>query len=68
MSQSEVIGANFQLNGTDIEEEIDSVENLADINGTVRFILTQETEGFFTCSLDENATNSVGLAGKNRFI
>ena len=64
MSQSGVIGASFQLNGTDIEEEIDSVETVADANSTVRFLLTQENEGFFTCSLNGLlSNNSIALAG-----
>ena len=59
--QSEGIGAKFQLNGTDIKEEIDEVE---DINGTVHFVLTPEKEGFFTCSLNGSLSiNSIGLAG-----
>ena len=67
VSQSGVIGASFQLNGTDIEEEIDSVETVADANSTnstIRFLLTQEKEGFFTCSLNgSSSNNSIGLAG-----
>ena len=64
-SQSGVVGASFQLNGTDIEEEIDSVETLTDANSTVRFLLTQQNEGFFTCSQNGSLSiNSVGLAGK----
>ena len=59
--QSEGIGAKFQLNGTDIKEEIDEV---TDINGTVHFVLTPEKEGFFTCSLNGSLSiNSIGLAG-----
>ena len=62
--QSEGIGAKFQLNGTDIKEEIDEVEDFTDINGTVQFVLTQEKEGFFTCSLNGSLSiNSIGLAG-----
>ena len=62
--QSEGIGAKFQLNGTDIKEEIDEVEDFTDINGTVHFVLTQEKEGFFTCSLNGSLSiNSIGLAG-----
>ena len=59
--QSEGIGTKFQLNGTDIKEEIDEVE---DFNGTVHFVLTPEKEGFFTCSLNGSLSiNSIGLAG-----
>ena len=59
--QSEGIGAKFKLNGTDIKEEIDEVE---DINGTVHFVLTPEKEGFFTCSLNGSLSiNTIGLAG-----
>ena len=59
--QSEGIGAKFQLNGTDIKEEIDEVENF---NGTVHFVLAPEKEGFFTCSLNGSlSVNSIGLAG-----
>ena len=59
--QSEGIGVKFQLNGTDIKEEIDEVE---DFNGTVHFVLTPEKEGFFTCSLNGSLSiNSIGLAG-----
>ena len=62
--QSEGIGAKFQLNGTDIKEEIDEVEDFSDINGTVHFVLTPEKEGFFTCSLNGSLSiNSIGLAG-----
>ena len=51
----------FQLNGTDIEEQIDEVE---EFNGRVRFVLTPEKEGFFTCSLNGFfSNNSIGLAG-----
>ena len=59
--QSLVVGADFQLNGTDIEEEL----NVTDIgNGTIRFILAPEMEGFFTCSLNGTlSNNSIGLAG-----
>jgi hypothetical protein len=61
VTQSVVIGASFQLNGTDIEEEIDSVETL---NNTVRFLLTQEKEGFFTCLLNGlRSSNFIVLAG-----
>lgn len=63
-SQSQVIGAKFLLNGTDIKEEIDEVRDFSDSNGTVQFILTQEKEGFFTCSLNGYLSkNSIGLAG-----
>ena len=64
VSQSGVTGASFQLNGTEIEEEIESVESLTD--NTVRFLLTQEKEGFFTCSRNGLlSNNSIGLAGNN---
>ena len=60
-SHSLAVGADFQLNGTDIEEEL----NVTDIgNGTIRFILTPKKEGFFTCSLNGSlSNNSIGLAG-----
>ena len=62
--QSKGIGAKFLLNETDIKEEIDEVEDFADNNGTVNFILTPEKEGFFTCCLNESLSiNSIGLAG-----
>ena len=59
--QSLAVGADFQLNGTDIEEEL----NVIDIgNATIRFILTPEKEGFFTCSLNGSLSNNpIGLAG-----
>ena len=61
---SEGIGAKFQLNETDIKEEMDEVEDFTDINGTVHFVLTPEKEGFFTCSLNGSlSNNSIGLAG-----
>ena len=63
--KSEVIEAQFQLNGTDIKEEIDEVKTLAGANNTIHFLLTQDKEGFFTCSLNESVSNnSIGLAGK----
>ena len=66
VSQSGVIGATFQLNGTDINEEIDSVETVTDANSTVLFLLTQEKEGFFTCSRNGSLSiNSIGLAGNS---
>ena len=49
-------GASFQRNGTTI------VEDVAD--GTTFITLTQETEGFFTCSLAGSVSNKIGLAGK----
>ena len=57
------VRAAFQLNGTDLDKEEEL--NVTDIgNGTIRFILTQEREGFFTCSLNESlSNNSIGLAG-----
>ena len=62
--QSEGIEAKFQLNGTDIKEEIDEVEYFTDSNGTVRFVFTQEKEGCFTCSVNGSfSNNSIGLAG-----
>ena len=61
---TEGIGAKFQLNGRDIKEEIDEVEDFTNINGTVHFVLTQEKEGYFTCSLNGTlSNNSIGLAG-----
>ena len=64
---SVVSGVRFQLNGTDIEEDDEIVENLD--NGTARLLLTQEKEGFFTCSYNESmSTNSIGLAGMNIIV
>ena len=61
-SSSVVSEARFQLNGTDVGEGDEIVENLD--NGTIRLLLTQEKEGFFTCSYNESmSTNSIGLAG-----
>ena len=62
-SSSVVSGARFQLNGTDIEEDDEIVENLD--NGTILLLLTQEKEGFFTCSHNNISisANSIGLAG-----
>ena len=58
-SPSVVTGARFELNGTDTGDE----ETLD--NGTVRLLLTQEKEGFFTCSNNGSVSNnSIGLAGK----
>ena len=55
-------GPDFQLNGTDIKEEI-NVTYIANIN-IVEFILTPEKEGFFTCSYNGTSSyNPVGLAG-----
>lgn len=56
--QSKIIGAKFQLNGTDINEAIDECEDWPDNNGTVSFLLTEEREGKFTCSYN-------GLFSKN---
>ena len=54
--------ARFQLNGTDIGENDEIVENLNDIS--IQLLLTQEKEGFFTCSYNESVSiNSIGLAG-----
>ena len=66
-SSSVVSGARFQLNGTDIEEDDEIGEKLD--NGTVILLLTQEKEGFFTCSYNESmSTNSIGLAGLNIMV
>ena len=55
-------GARFELNGTDTGDE-EIMETLD--NGTVRLLLTQEKEGFFTCSNNGSVSNnSIGLAGK----
>ena len=55
-------GPDFQLNGTDIEKEI-NVTNNKHIN-LVNFTLTPEKEGFFTCSPNGSLSNtSIGLAG-----
>ena len=57
-------GATFQLNGTDFGEEI--VETLD--NGTVRLLLAQKREGFFTCVQNRSvSSNSIGLAGKSAY-
>ena len=56
-SQTAVLGASFQLNGTTIAENSQQNE--------IFFTLTQENEGFFTCSLDGlSSTNTIGLAGE----
>ena len=53
-SQTAVLGASFQLNGTTIAENSKQT-------------LTQENEGFFTCSLDGlPSPNTIGLAGEIR--
>ena len=63
-SSSVVSEITFQLNGTDIGEGDEIVKNLD--NGTIQLLLTQEKEGFFTCSHNESmSTNSIGLAGLN---
>ena len=55
-SQTALLGANFQLNGTDI------AVNIADTK--LFFNLKQENEGFFTCSLNGAlSVNTIGLAG-----
>ena len=55
-SQTAVLGASFQLNGTTIVENSQQSE--------IFFTLTQENEGFFICSLDGlSSTNAVGFAG-----
>ena len=58
-SHTAVAGASFQLNGTDIEQDIsDSI-----------FILTQEKEGFFTCSFNGSYSyNAIGLAGNTAWL
>ena len=62
-SSSVVSEARFQLNGTDIGEDDEIVENVGD--KTIQLLLTQEKEGFFTCSYNEStSSNSIGLAGK----
>ena len=56
-SQTAVLGASFQLNGTTFADNSQQSE--------IFFTLTQENEGFFTCSLDGlSSNNTVGLAGK----
>ena len=60
-SPSVVIGATFELNGTDIRDK----GIVQTDNGTVQLLLTQEMEGFFTCSKNGSVSNnSVGLAGE----
>ena len=60
-SPSVVIGATFELNGTDIRDK----GIVQTDNGTVQLLLTQEMEGFFTCSQNGSVSNnSVGLAGE----
>ena len=55
-----VSGARFQLNGTDIGEEVETRSS-----GAVRLVLTQEKEGFFTCFQNGSfSNNSIGLAGR----
>ena len=64
-SNTFIEGADYQLNGTDIEEEL-NVTNGED--GTLRFILTTEKEGFFTCSLNGSlSNNSIGFAGESGY-
>ena len=54
--------ARFQLNGTDIEEDDKIAVTLS--NGSLLLLLTQEKEGFFTCSYNmSTSANSIGLAG-----
>ena len=66
-SSSVVSETRFQLNGTEIGEDDEIVENLD--NGTVQLLLTQEKEGFFTCSYNESmSTNSIGLAGMSIMV
>ena len=56
-SQTPLLGASFQLNGTDIAENVKETE--------IFLTLKQEDEGFFSCSLaDSFSLNSIGLAGK----
>ena len=56
-SNTTVLGASFQLNGTIIVAENVQL-------GQINFTLTQENEGFFTCSLAGLlSTNAIGLAG-----
>ena len=57
-SKTAVLGASFQLNGTIVAENVQ--------HGQINFTLTQENEGFFTCSLAGLlSTNAIGLAGIN---
>ena len=56
LPQSGVIGASFQSNGTDIEEELDSVEIVTDANSTVQ----TQGKGLWNGLLSKN---SIGLAG-----
>ena len=66
-SSSVVNEVRFQLNGTDIGEDDEIVENLD--NETLQLLLTQDKEGFFTCSYNESmSTNSIGLAGLNIMV
>ena len=66
-ASSVVSEARFQLNGTDIGEDDEIVENLD--NGTIQLLLTQQKEGFFTCSHNEfMSTNSIGLAGMSIMV
>ena len=60
-SSSVVSGARFQLDGNDIGDEM--TETL--MNGSVRVLLTQEKEGYFSCTHDvlSKSSNSIGLAG-----
>ena len=57
------VGATFELNGTDIEGELNITDSE---DGSIRFILTPEDEGFFTCSRNGSVSNNaIGLAGKS---
>ena len=56
-SQTPLPGASFQLNGTDIAENVKETELV--------FTLKQEDEGFFSCSYSGSVSiNTIGLAGK----
>ena len=57
-------GPDFQLNGIDIEKEINVTYNDIDDCIFANFYLTPEKEGFFTCSYNGSLSyNSIGLAG-----
>ena len=62
-SSSVVTEARFQLNGTDIGENDEIVVTLG--KGYLWLLLTQEKDGFVTCSSEDFVSNnSIGLAGK----
>ena len=63
-SPTVVTEAKFQLNRTDYIGQEESLDN-----GVIKLLLTQETEGYFTCSWNKSvSSNSVGLAGNHNTV